>query len=155
MTDANEVGQIVERVVTQVLQGHLPQIREELVRRVLEELPQGAMDAAGHDGSSGTGPADLLRGVAAIHAGGTQKKFSGRCLTALPSIPAAPLCSSLKAAWQPAGRVEASKIMTLLRTSRSIPRADCRNACCTRKRLSAGRSLIWNRDSSIEFGASG
>ena len=68
MTDANEVGQIVERVVTQVLQGHLPQIREELVRRVLEELPQGAMDAAGHDGSSGTGPADLLRGVAAIHA---------------------------------------------------------------------------------------
>jgi hypothetical protein len=38
MTDANEVGQIVERVVTQVLQGHLSQIREELVRRVLEEL---------------------------------------------------------------------------------------------------------------------
>ncbi len=75
MTDANEVGQIVERVVTQVLQGHLPQIREELVRRVLEELPQGAMDAAGHDGSSGTGPADLLRGVAAIHAGGTQKEI--------------------------------------------------------------------------------
>ncbi len=75
MTDANEVGQIVERVVTQVLQGHLSQIREELVRRVLEELPQGAMDGAVHEGSSGTGPVDLLRGVAAIHAGGTQKEI--------------------------------------------------------------------------------
>jgi hypothetical protein len=75
MTDANEVGQIVERVVTQVLQGHLSQIREELVRRVLEELPQGAIDGAVHEGSSGAGPADLLRGVAAIHAGGTQKEI--------------------------------------------------------------------------------
>jgi hypothetical protein len=75
MTDANEVGQIVERVVTQVLQGHLGQIREELVRRVLEELPQGAMDGAAQDGASGAGPADLLRGVAAIHAGGTQKEI--------------------------------------------------------------------------------
>ncbi len=75
MTDANEVGQIVERVVTQVLQGHLAQIREELVRRVLEELPQGAMDGAAQEGSGGAGPADLLRGVAAIHAGGTQKEI--------------------------------------------------------------------------------
>jgi hypothetical protein len=75
MTDANEIGQIVERVVTQVLQGHLLQIREELVRRVLEELPQGAMDSASHETAGGAGPADLLRGVAAIHAGGTQKEI--------------------------------------------------------------------------------
>jgi hypothetical protein len=75
MTDANEVGQIVERVGTQVLQGHLSQIREELVRRVLEELPQGAMDAAGHEAGGGVAPADLLRGVSAIHAGGTQKEI--------------------------------------------------------------------------------
>jgi hypothetical protein len=73
MTGANEIGPIVERVVTQVLQGHLAQIREELVRRVLEELPQGAVEGA-HEGA-GTGPADLLRGVAAIHAGTTQKEI--------------------------------------------------------------------------------
>jgi hypothetical protein len=75
MTDTNEIGHIVERVVTQVLQGHLPQIREELVRRVLEELPQGATDSAAHEAAGGAGPADLLRGVAAIHAGGTQKEI--------------------------------------------------------------------------------
>jgi len=74
MTGANEVGQIVERVVTQVLQGHLPQIREELVRRVLEELPHGAPDGEVHE-NAGAGPADLLRGVAAIHAGTTQKEI--------------------------------------------------------------------------------
>lgn len=74
MTGTNEVGQIVERVVTQVLQGHLPQIREELVRRVLEELPHGAADGEAHE-NAGAGPADLLRGVAAIHAGTTQKEI--------------------------------------------------------------------------------
>jgi hypothetical protein len=74
MTGTNEVGHIVERVVTQVLQGHLPQIREELVRRVLEELPQGAMEGGAQE-SSGAGPAELLRGVAAIHAGSTQKEI--------------------------------------------------------------------------------
>jgi len=74
MTGTNEIGSIVERVVTQVLQGHLPQIREELVRRVLEVLPQGAPDAGAHDGA-GAGPADLLRGVATIHAGSTQKEI--------------------------------------------------------------------------------
>lgn len=74
MTDTNEVEHIVERVVTQVLQGHLSQIREELVRRVVEELPQGAMDTASHE-STRTAPADLLRGVAAIHAGSTQKEI--------------------------------------------------------------------------------
>jgi hypothetical protein len=75
MTDTNEIGHIVERVVTQVLQGHLPQIREELVRRVLEELPQSTMDSAAHETAGCIGPADLLRGVAAIHAGGTQKEI--------------------------------------------------------------------------------
>ena len=74
MTDTNEVTHIVERVVTQVLQGHLSQVREELVRRVVEELPQGGVDSGSHE-TTGTAPADLLRGVAAIHAGGTQKEI--------------------------------------------------------------------------------
>jgi hypothetical protein len=73
MAEKNELAHVVERVVTQVLQGHLPQLREELVRRVLEALPQGAIESA-HD-TNAAGPADLLRGVAAIHAGGTQKEI--------------------------------------------------------------------------------
>jgi len=40
MTGTNEIGHIVERVVTQVLQGHLPQIREELVRRVISSADE-------------------------------------------------------------------------------------------------------------------
>jgi hypothetical protein len=73
MAEKNELAHVVERVVNQVLQGHLPQLREELVRRVLAELPQGSIESA-HD-TNAAGPADLLRGVAAIHAGGTQKEI--------------------------------------------------------------------------------
>jgi hypothetical protein len=73
MAEKNELAHVVERVVTQVLQGHLPQLREELVRRVLAELPQGSIESA-HD-TNAARPADLLRGVAAIHAGGTQKEI--------------------------------------------------------------------------------
>ena len=73
MAEKNELAHVVERVVTQVLQGHLPQLREELVRRVLAELPQGSIESV-HD-TNAAGPADLLRGVAAIHAGGTQKEI--------------------------------------------------------------------------------
>ena len=40
MAERTEVEQIVEKVVSQVLDSHVPQLREELVRRVLEELPQ-------------------------------------------------------------------------------------------------------------------
>jgi len=74
MADRHELEPIVERVVTQVLQGHLAQLREELVRRVLDELPQdlgvSAVPEVGH-----AGPADLLRAVSAIQAGTTQKEI--------------------------------------------------------------------------------
>ena len=74
MADRHGLEPIVERVVTQVLQGHLAQLREELVRRVLDELPQdsgvSAMPEASH-----AGPADLLRAVSAIQAGTTQKEI--------------------------------------------------------------------------------
>lgn len=73
MAEKNELAHVIERVVTQVLQGHFPQLREELVRRVLEELPQGSIESA-HDTNAAC-PADLLRGVAAIHAGSTQKEI--------------------------------------------------------------------------------
>jgi len=73
MADKNEIEHIVERVVTQVLQGHLSQLREELVRRVLQELPQASMEGA--QDTNAAGPADLLRAVASIHAGTTQKEI--------------------------------------------------------------------------------
>ena len=73
MAEKNELAHVIERVVTQVLQGHLSQVREELVRRVLEEIPQGTIESA-HD-TNVAGAADLLRGVASIHAGSTQKEI--------------------------------------------------------------------------------
>jgi hypothetical protein len=74
MADKNALQQVVERVVSQVLQGHFAQLREELVRRVLDELPQELGVAAAQEGG-GANPADLLRAVSAIHAGTTQKEI--------------------------------------------------------------------------------
>src|SRR6266852_8515706 len=69
MADLSEVEQIVEKVVSQVLENHFPQLREELVRRVLEDLPPAA-------GASGDGAAaNLLKAVSAIHAGTTQREI--------------------------------------------------------------------------------
>ena len=70
----DKVEHIVERVVSQVLQGHLSQLREELVRRVLDELPASGLDS-GTQEAQGASPADLLREIAAIHAGSTQKEI--------------------------------------------------------------------------------
>jgi hypothetical protein len=74
MADKNEIEHIVERVVSQVLQGHFSQIREELVRRVLEELPQESGATTASEATEAA-PAELLRGIAAIHAGSTQKEI--------------------------------------------------------------------------------
>ena len=73
MAEKNELAHVIERVVTQVLQAQLPQLREELVRRVLEQLPQASVESA-HE-TNAPGPADLLREMATIHAGATQKEI--------------------------------------------------------------------------------
>ncbi len=84
MAERTEIEQILARVVTQVLESHVPQLREELVRRVLEELPSQL------SASLEASPANLLKAVAAIHAGSTQReilralldnavRYSGRC----------------------------------------------------------------------------
>lgn len=75
MADRNEIEQIVERVVSQVLQGHVAHLREELVRRVLDELPPEMGAATSADSSADAGPADLLRELAGIQAGSTQKEI--------------------------------------------------------------------------------
>jgi hypothetical protein len=70
MSEFSGMEHIVERVVSQVLQGHLPQLRDELVRRVVEELPAGEEGGAANEFNA----ADLLRRISVIHAGTTQKE---------------------------------------------------------------------------------
>jgi hypothetical protein len=72
MEDKTAINKIVEKAVSEVLEGHLPQLRNELVRRVLEQVQPHISDSAGASGSSA---AELLQAVSAIHAGSTQKEI--------------------------------------------------------------------------------
>jgi hypothetical protein len=66
------IDQVVEKAVSEVLEGHLPELRKDLIRRVLEEVqPQ----LRGSAGVAGSGAAELLRAVSTIHAGTTQKEI--------------------------------------------------------------------------------
>ena len=73
MAERTGVEQIVEKVVAQVLDHHIPDLRSELVRRVLEELPQGTGSAGGADANGSS--ANLLKAIAAIQSGTTQKEI--------------------------------------------------------------------------------
>jgi len=73
MSDRVAIEQIVGQVVSQVLESHVPQLREELVRRVLEQLPAEVAVSANVTVESGA--SNLLKGVSAIHAGTTQKEI--------------------------------------------------------------------------------
>jgi hypothetical protein len=72
MAQENSIDQIVEKVVSQVLEGHLPELRKDLVRRVLEEVQP---HVGGSARPAGSVAADLLHAVSAIHAGTTQKEI--------------------------------------------------------------------------------
>ena len=74
MAERTEVEQIVEKVVSQVLDNHVPELRNDLVRRVLEELPHTTGAAAtGVSGDSGS--ANLLKAISAIQSGTTQREI--------------------------------------------------------------------------------
>jgi len=76
MAEKTATQQIVERVVSQVLEGRVPQLREELVRRVVEQLPAQADGTSGGVPTSGDGGAALLlNAVAAIQGGNTQREI--------------------------------------------------------------------------------
>jgi len=77
MAHKTPIDQIVEKAVSQVLEGHLPELRKDLVRRVLEEVQPHLGGSTGAAGSSPavSGAADLLQAVSAIHAGTTQKEI--------------------------------------------------------------------------------
>ncbi len=70
MSDREWIEPIVERVVGQVLDAHVAQLRAEIVRRVSEEI--AAQPAAAASGASGTG---LARAVADIQLGTSQKEI--------------------------------------------------------------------------------
>ena len=73
MAERNGIEQIVERVVSQALESHVPKLREDIVQRVLRELP-ASTDVTG-EGSDGTDAAELLRAVRLIQAGSTQREI--------------------------------------------------------------------------------
>jgi hypothetical protein len=73
MPEQAGIEEIVGQVVSQVLESHVPQLKDELVRRVLEKLPADVATSA--SAPSENGASSLLKGVSAIHAGTTQKEI--------------------------------------------------------------------------------
>jgi hypothetical protein len=73
MPDRSWIEPIVERVVSQVLESHATQLRDEIVRRVIEEIAARPDDSSVASASSGT--ADLARAVSEIHVGTSQKEI--------------------------------------------------------------------------------
>jgi len=74
MVERNAIEQIVERVVSQILESHVPQLRVDLVRRVMEEL-QPHLGQTSRPQLQENSPANLLKAISAIHAGTTQKEI--------------------------------------------------------------------------------
>ena len=59
----------IESVIAEVMEKHLPQMKQELAERLAAEVPSQ------NGGSSGSSAAELLKAVSAIHAGSTQKEI--------------------------------------------------------------------------------
>ena len=72
MSEKNWIEQAVERVVGEVVENHMPRLRQEMVSRVLEALGPELGSAAPPPESS---PANLLRAISAIQAGSTQREI--------------------------------------------------------------------------------
>jgi len=72
-TERNEVQQIVERAVAHVLSGQLATLQEQLVRRVMAELPSAALPstAGAVNGVQGS----LVQAVSTVQSGMTQKEI--------------------------------------------------------------------------------
>jgi hypothetical protein len=69
MSEKTWIEQVVERVVSEVLEARVPPLRSELVRRVLEEV-------APHLGAAPeSSPASLLKAISSIQTGTTQREI--------------------------------------------------------------------------------
>ena len=68
MADNNWIQEMVGRVVSQVLESQFPALRDELVRRVLEELQPGL-------GGGNSSPKQLLQAISAVRQASGQKEI--------------------------------------------------------------------------------
>lgn len=73
MAERTWIEQVVDRVVTQVLETHVPRLREDIVQRVMSEV-QPELQASGANERDAK-PAELLRQISEIHAGNSQKEI--------------------------------------------------------------------------------
>jgi hypothetical protein len=71
---AAKIEKLVEKVVSQVLESHAAQMRDELVRRVLEEI-KPHLGSATEASAGGNNATDLLAAVTAIQLGMTQREI--------------------------------------------------------------------------------
>ncbi|MGA8764966.1 MAG: GAF domain-containing protein, partial [Candidatus Sulfotelmatobacter sp.] len=79
MAEHTEIQQLIKRAVGQALEGQLPRLQADLVQCVLEALPAPASEAVP---SSREDVSGLVKSVAYIHAGTTQKEILRALLTA-------------------------------------------------------------------------
>jgi hypothetical protein len=81
MNDRGWIEPIVERVVGQVLESHVAQLRSEIVRRVMEEVAAAPIETSADDApaisatSGASAPAELARAVAEIQMGTSQREI--------------------------------------------------------------------------------
>src|SRR5215471_9250299 len=75
MKDRSWIEPIVERVVGQVLDSHVAQLRNEIVRRVTEEMQSAPEASAASSGKGGANSAVLARAVAEIQLGTSQREI--------------------------------------------------------------------------------
>jgi hypothetical protein len=77
MSDSSRIDEIVNRVASQVLERHIPQLRDDLVTSVVQQLqPELANSSPATEAlPAENGAASLLKGITAIHAGGNQREI--------------------------------------------------------------------------------
>ena len=75
MPDKSSIELVVQRAVSEVLDGHLARIQSELVARVLQDI-EPHLGALGVGGSAGDGnPANLLKVISTVQTGTTQREI--------------------------------------------------------------------------------
>jgi hypothetical protein len=76
MAEKTGIEQIVERLVSEALESQIPQLRENIVRRLTGELERQLAGPLSAEKTPETGgSADLLKAISAIHAGSTQREI--------------------------------------------------------------------------------
>jgi len=75
MAERTAIEKVVEKVITQILESHVPLLREEITRSVLKEIGPLLEQPAGSQVSGEGDTENLLKAVAAIHRGTTQREI--------------------------------------------------------------------------------